>query len=236
VSTRICELTEDASVRLNYSSLISVAYLQLEDTEKSSQILEKAVSLYDGLKGEERSGYGDFQCAHSMQLLGQLKEDDAAINSAISRFRALIGNADETRYKKDFLADCMRSIGKCYLLLDDPETAITSLKQSLELWSSNWACILLAEAQLSSNNYDACRSALSEVSTTELSEENFYDYAMTLANLALKLATVKDIEEAKVILKENKCRTPYFQRQHDRTLIDLLEAQNQLLTQHDKVE
>ena len=230
LATRISELTDDAGVRLNYSAMTSAAFLEQDAPERSIDILEKAITQYNETDKERRSEYGDLQCAHSIQLLGRLQNDEGLLRDAAARFQVLIDNADATRYTTAYFADCLRAIGECHLLLGDHRAAIESLQKSLDRRWDNFACILLVKAHLGNDDWVECRDALGRIAPTTLSEENYYDYAMALASIELRVPTLKGINEAKAVLKETRCRSAYFRTQRDSTLIALLEAQNQLLT------
>jgi tetratricopeptide (TPR) repeat protein len=229
LASRICELTEDASVRLNYSAMTSAVLLEQEDSERAIEILEQAIAQYDAVDEDRQDGFGDMRCAQAVRLLGEVKGDDNVLRNAAFRFQALIDKADPKRYTTAYFGDCTRAIGECHLLLGDLPAAVTLLQRSLGLQWDNYACILLAKAHLKNGDSTECRNALERIDPAALSEANHYDYAITLASLELRVPTLTGIDTAKALLKETKCRSTYFHKERDRKLIALLEVENQLL-------
>lgn len=228
-ASRICELTENAGVRLNYAAMTSAALVEQEDSERAIEILEQAIAQYDGVDEDRRDEFGDIRCAQAVRLLGELKRDDDALRNAASRFQALIDQADQTRYTTAYFGDCTRAIGECHLLLGDLPAAVAALQRSLGLQWDNYACILFAKAHLKNGDWAECRNALQRIDPAALSEANHYDYAIALASLELRVPTLTGIDTAKAALKETVCRSAYFRKERDRKLIALLEAENQLL-------
>ncbi len=221
---KICRLTDDESIRLQYRCVHAISYLLICEQQKAISLIGEAIDDYSSLSADKTSTYGEHLCAHAMLLLGRLQESDDLISEAATCFQRLLECAGTHRITAYGVAQYQMAVGQCKAFLDDHETAIAKYSESISAYPTPLASIYLAQSLVSSGDPEAGRDLLDDIDRDALSKDNRHDYAMARTMLAVVSRAQDDIDAAKSGLESFDPSEPYFVQQRDRKLIELLKT------------
>jgi len=221
---RICDNTNKPSYRLQYLCMKGLTYCRICEIEKGCEIIEVAIDEYKKTDNESKSLYGNYQFAYALHMLGGFRKSDELMIESIEAFEKHLQECRKAGCFNEHLSDLLLAIGNCQSFLGDHHSAILNYTESLELNPQELTRIFLAKAQIYVEKSDEARTSLESISHGQLSEANFYDYAVSWAILGLSTLRTVDLEKAKTQLKQTKSNDPLFIQQRDALMIALLEA------------
>lgn len=222
---RICDNAEDEALTLQYGCAKGVEYFKVCEYENAVEFIGAAINRYGSLSDDKKNQYGDHLYAHSLQLLGIIKNDNSVVEQAAGLFRTLLADAIKLNLTEFAIAEYRRALAECERHLGNIESSIHFLGESLKLDPSLITKVLLAQAHVRNGSPVSAREILNEIDANEFeNQENQYDFAMALTELALFSRDANDIEIAKNQLQICPVSGPHFAHRSQQALIQLLET------------
>ncbi|MEQ8634442.1 tetratricopeptide repeat protein [Gimesia maris] len=221
---RVCELTDEQEIKLQFRCLIGISYFLVCEKEKAIELITSAVDRYRLLLEEDRSLFGDHLFANALFMLGSMQDSDELVAESEKCFANFLGPERATTLTPFAKGDYLMHVGRCKAFLGDHPGAIEQYDKSLSIYDQPLARIYKAEALVSRGELDAGRELLENINREAISLEERHDYAMARTMLAVATQLEKDIENAKHALKAFETSEPLWTRQRDKWLITLLET------------
>lgn len=190
---RVVDLTSSEAEKLQYRCMEGIQYCLMKDIRKGASIVLNAIEKYEKLPDEEKSQYGRMRLANAYSHLGLLLNDQKLLIKAIENLSDEI-ECDE--YSDAGLAQLYIEQGECYLSLKEYDKSEAAFENSQQLNKSALADIFLSRALTANNKQDEARDLLINIDTSEISNPNLFDMAISYSQLALKTKTKQDIEVA----------------------------------------
>ena len=219
---RVCKFTDDESIRLQFRILQAFSSVLIFEETEASTILKIAISNFEKLEPSKKSLFGKHLYAHSLDLLGNILQDDSLVRKAVESYDEFLRPPCELTFFG--IADYRLWMGRCYAFLGDYDQAIRNYLLSIEANSVPLAQIFLAEALISKDKIPQGREILASLNPAALSQDNLQDFIVAKTLLAIASKLPKDIEAAKHALKAYQSNLPYFAYQKSRLEIALLET------------
>lgn len=220
IINKVIENSPQESIKLQYRVLKGVNQFLIFENKESCRLIVEAIEQYENLDSNKKSIYGNLQYAYAMELLGNIANNNKALENCKKVTISLIDEAHEANYKAGYIADL-------YKLLGDVESGIGNYSLAIRAYKkcpSDLNNVFLAKSHCLSNELTQARSVLQSINVSNLHDNGKFDLALTWAILALNTFEKPDIELATKLLKCVETDQPYFINLRDKQLIELLET------------
>jgi tetratricopeptide (TPR) repeat protein len=223
ISKKIFNLTSSLSLKLQYGNLLGIQYCLLNDLEKGVPIIKKSIRDYEEVSKESRSLIGRHYLSLSYKHLGEITGNDKHI---IKAAELLEYELMDEEYSKLGCSQLWFDLGDCYYHLKEFEKSLKAYNKSLELNQSDLVIIFKARVLIELKETDKAKALLDDVKNEQLSNSNYFDYAISRCYLAFQSLNLSDIDEGLDLIKRITTKDPLFKDVAQKLLIQLYEIKS----------
>ncbi len=218
---RLLDLSEDLDDQLRFRSIKASQYLLHGDEEQAAEELEAALALEfdDDDAGLDKAT--QWILSWILKHLGVLRRDPAIFHRAKALLDAWLAHPDLTDYGRaaitEDLADLLRTAGQW-------ANAEAAYRAAIVIKPSARAEIFLAQVISFQGRAREADDRMRSIETAHLNPNEYEDYVLTLAGIAVQLGDRDALTTAEARLRGQRCLEPYFEQRRLKLLLAVTDA------------
>jgi len=222
VCDHILRLTDELSVRMQYTALKAGRYLLVDDIQQAGLLFDQVATMARDAREEgELDAYEEWLFASTLSHLGLLKRQPQLLDEAI---QILTGHLATDGWKPAGIERLHKLIGDCHRYASRWSEAEGAYRAALGALETSAASIFLAEVLLRQGRLAEACSAIDAVRAESLEREEYEDYAFGLAAIAVESGERRRMVQAARKLEGFESPAPYFEKRRLLLLLRVRQA------------
>jgi len=219
---RIIALCDQEGERLHYRSLKAITFLSSGDVKGARNELMEALTLYrDNAPESQRTLHGRQLFATSLNLAGILAGDSELLDEGAAQLTELLELDEWTQAGR---AELLRQRGDAFRHLARWTDAKAEYLQALNIDARAISQVFIAQSTLFVEGPAAAVPELLDVDAAALSQDEYIDYVLVLANIAIESGDRELLVLADSLLRAVEVSAPYFRKQCDALLVSVMDT------------
>lgn len=219
---RVIGLSTDEKDHLHYRSLKALTYLMAGDIVGAREMLLEVIERFQAhAPKHERSPHARHLYANTLQLAGCLSGDMALLDEAAYEIAGLL---DAPLWKPAGKADLLRLRGDIHRQKSEWHDARETYAKAFDMAPFAIHQVFAAQCTLFADGPAAAAVAIQEVDAASLNQDQYIDYVLVLAHIAIESGERPLLASAESLLRAVQVQAPYFRQQCATLLLSVIDT------------